>query len=248
MLVADALGPGVVPDADSIRIGRRQIRDLEVGAPGAAHASEHPCDALADHGARRVQGLCEQADVQRVLAMSVVDVTRDSSDAVLSLISRPLEREVLLPAGHQGRGRHGQRRAGSRTCAGSHHRSDQAHQEREPKGCHRRSSGDYGAAALTAASTSAGSRRFSGLSIDRKSTRLNSSHVAISYAVFCLKKKNNRTCWPLLSSMRSRFAARSSLQPPSIVDRTRTRLNSSHVSTSYPVFFLTHQPQLNALE
>src|SRR5439155_22640687 len=26
-------------------------------------------------------------------------------------------------------------------------------------------------------------------SIDRKSTRLNSSHVAISYAVFCLKKK-----------------------------------------------------------
>src|SRR5207253_396482 len=28
-------------------------------------------------------------------------------------------------------------------------------------------------------------------SIDRKSTRLNSSHVAISYAVFCLKKKKN---------------------------------------------------------
>src|SRR5690554_283889 len=27
-------------------------------------------------------------------------------------------------------------------------------------------------------------------SIDRKSTRLNSSHVRISYAVFCLKKKN----------------------------------------------------------
>src|SRR5207253_11228381 len=28
--------------------------------------------------------------------------------------------------------------------------------------------------------------------VDRKSTRLNSSHVAISYAVFCLKKKNKR--------------------------------------------------------
>src|SRR5699024_12349160 len=27
--------------------------------------------------------------------------------------------------------------------------------------------------------------------IDRKSTRLNSSHVSISYAVFCLKKKNS---------------------------------------------------------
>src|SRR5699024_12802620 len=28
---------------------------------------------------------------------------------------------------------------------------------------------------------------------DRKSTRLNSSHVSISYAVFCLKKKSNRS-------------------------------------------------------
>src|SRR5690554_3792901 len=28
------------------------------------------------------------------------------------------------------------------------------------------------------------------LTLDRKSTRLNSSHVRISYAVFCLKKKN----------------------------------------------------------
>src|SRR5690348_17957002 len=29
------------------------------------------------------------------------------------------------------------------------------------------------------------------LRVDRKSTRLNSSHPSISYAVFCLKKKNN---------------------------------------------------------
>src|SRR5699024_11647130 len=29
--------------------------------------------------------------------------------------------------------------------------------------------------------------------IDRKSTRLNSSHVSISYAVFCLKKKRTST-------------------------------------------------------
>src|SRR3989442_9877199 len=29
-------------------------------------------------------------------------------------------------------------------------------------------------------------------SLDRKSTRLNSSHVRISYAVFCLKKKKQR--------------------------------------------------------
>src|SRR3989442_7035873 len=30
------------------------------------------------------------------------------------------------------------------------------------------------------------------LEVDRKSTRLNSSHVRISYAVFCLKKKNTK--------------------------------------------------------
>jgi len=29
-------------------------------------------------------------------------------------------------------------------------------------------------------------------SADRKSTRLNSSHITISYAVFCLKKKNTK--------------------------------------------------------
>src|SRR5699024_11759068 len=30
--------------------------------------------------------------------------------------------------------------------------------------------------------------------VDRKSTRLNSSHVSISYAVFCLKKKKVKKC------------------------------------------------------
>src|SRR5690606_40823618 len=40
---------------------------------------------------------------------------------------------------------------------------------------------------LSRASCPGGSAR----DIDRKSTRLNSSHVKISYAVFCLKKKRN---------------------------------------------------------
>src|SRR2546426_3172492 len=31
------------------------------------------------------------------------------------------------------------------------------------------------------------------VAIDRKSTRLNSSHLVISYAVFCLKKKKSKT-------------------------------------------------------
>src|SRR5258707_10679182 len=34
-------------------------------------------------------------------------------------------------------------------------------------------------------------RKRMNLTSDRKSTRLNSSHANISYAVFCLKKKNN---------------------------------------------------------
>src|SRR3712207_8456299 len=33
--------------------------------------------------------------------------------------------------------------------------------------------------------------------LDRKSTRLNSSHANISYAVFCLKKKNIQLCTSL---------------------------------------------------
>src|SRR5438067_10176716 len=47
----------------------------------------------------------------------------------------------------------------------------------------------------TAADQSPGARTVSGYvsnqNGDRKSTRLNSSHVSISYAVFCLKKKKN---------------------------------------------------------
>src|SRR5437868_13265543 len=35
---------------------------------------------------------------------------------------------------------------------------------------------------------------------DRKSTRLNSSHVSISYAVFCLKKKTHVVHHPQLTS------------------------------------------------
>src|SRR5688572_30996759 len=34
---------------------------------------------------------------------------------------------------------------------------------------------------------------YPGYTLDRKSTRLNSSHSQTSYAVFCLKKKNIRT-------------------------------------------------------
>src|SRR5689334_24520586 len=36
---------------------------------------------------------------------------------------------------------------------------------------------------------------------DRKSTRLNSSHSSISYAVFCLKKKNTCTSYLIRNSL-----------------------------------------------
>src|SRR5687768_18284170 len=56
---------------------------------------------------------------------------------------------------------------------------------------------------------------------DRKSTRLNSSHGYISYAVFCLKKKNQRpvsttpsTATPTLDSTSPRLFSHSSRQYP----------------------------------
>src|SRR2546427_4817496 len=48
-----------------------------------------------------------------------------------------------------------------------------------------------GTPALTVTKANPGS-----LAVDRKSTRLNSSHSQISYAVFCLKKKNKHKQTP----------------------------------------------------
>src|SRR5688572_31124001 len=44
----------------------------------------------------------------------------------------------------------------------------------------------------TFCASSGGAQYRSSRTIDRKSTRLNSSHSQISYAVFCLKKKKNK--------------------------------------------------------
>src|SRR5437870_10318519 len=77
-------------------------------------------------------------------------------------------RRGLRPAGH--RGERGDGPAGGGAGAG-------AHQRRRPA--------DPPAADATDHVGDAGP-------LDRKSTRLNSSHVAISYAVFCLKKKKKR--------------------------------------------------------
>src|SRR5256885_3749836 len=47
----------------------------------------------------------------------------------------------------------------------------------------------------------AGGERMPG-TLDRKSTRLNSSHLVISYAVFCLKKKKDRRPGPAARAVR----------------------------------------------
>src|SRR5690242_21495221 len=58
--------------------------------------------------------------------------------------------------------------------------------------------------AIASALAPLGRRRLAGIALeDRKSTRLNSSHMSISYAVFCLKKKKNtkKSTQPLSSAL-----------------------------------------------
>src|SRR5256885_6301362 len=74
--------------------------------------------------------------------------------------------------------------------------------------------------------------------LDRKSTRLNSSHLVISYAVFCLKKKirSVRCGWtflrPLLSlHLQMSWSATSLLLP--LRSTSRSPNHSSHSSSSH---------------
>src|SRR3989475_3096345 len=62
---------------------------------------------------------------------------------------------------------------------------------------------------------------------DRKSTRLNSSHSQISYAVFCLKKKKSK---------RVQNRCSKSADAPRV--QNSIRLNSSHSYSSLAVFYL----------
>src|SRR5205814_10557994 len=70
-----------------------------------------------------------------------------------------------------------------------------------------------------------------GNAADRKSTRLNSSHLGISYAVFCLKKKRKKllTCLPCRAhAARSRIADNAATTASnSIADSTTSPLTSS---------------------
>src|SRR5256885_5422522 len=86
-----------------------------------------------------------------------------------------------------------------------------------------------------------------GLGGDRKSTRLNSSHLVISYAVFCLKKKNTYVL-PLLRNILPLPVIVVGDQPPTASTLTPldcSLIRSSYVSLFHPIFALhLHSPQL----
>src|ERR1035441_8743007 len=77
-------------------------------------------------------------------------------------------------------------------------------------------------------------------SIDRKSTRLNSSHLGISYAVFCLKKKKKKCQTHLPKCPTSRHAAPTSHTPRTVEVRRPFELRGGMPGCSvdsYLVFF-----------
>src|SRR5438034_8080935 len=73
----------------------------------------------------------------------------------------------------------------------NHGSSDNLHLHSFPT---RRSSDLTGRPSRRRARGRAGPPRLQSPRLDRKSTRLNSSHTVISYAVFCLKKKKRFEC------------------------------------------------------
>src|SRR5207245_5638991 len=76
--------------------------------------------------------------------------------------------------------------------------------------------------------TLSGPERSLGPNSDRKSTRLNSSHGSISYAVFCLKK--NRMARPQNALRRNRYIA--AVTAPPLTRRTTYRTTTRTPATS----------------
>src|ERR1022692_327450 len=68
------------------------------------------------------------------------------------------------------------------------------------------------------------------LFLDRKSTRLNSSHLVISYAVFCLKKKKTESRHDLIRCFQEMCSTRAA------TTKTASRNYNGNI-TSYHVFF-----------
>src|SRR5690554_7259906 len=66
---------------------------------------------------------------------------------------------------------------------------------------------------------------------DRKSTRLNSSHVRISYAVFCLKKKNKLKLSKIIPTHHTNLT----LTPHQLLSPSHHNLTTLHTHFSYAI-------------
>src|SRR6266480_3596260 len=76
---------------------------------------------------------------------------------------------------------------------------------------------------------------------DRKSTRLNSSHMSISYAVFCLKKKKNKILAEQLQTIKKNLLGR--IEKLSVdMYATRRFAFAQHFKNFYLFFFLIIRP------
>src|SRR2546426_12706747 len=105
-------------------------------------------------------------------------------EAFATAVSRRSRREPVAPAGAEGPQAPESGRSGERRSAGHGRRCGNSRRRRTAGG--HRSRGDH----RRRAAPQVLAHGLPAQLADRKSTRLNSSHLVISYAVFCLKKKN----------------------------------------------------------
>src|SRR5256885_12043113 len=82
--------------------------------------------------------------------------------------------------------------------------------------------------------------RPTGATIDRKSTRLNSSHLVISYAVFCLKKKKiSRLAESLIRLINERAVYPLNNTPISVLVRTHELIVASQLTLFHDILHET---------
>src|SRR5256885_13007837 len=82
---------------------------------------------------------------------------------------------------------------------------------------------------------------------DRKSTRLNSSHLVISYAVFCLKKKTRVVLRKAALTRTSIAKRKASLRNIYFLVRTVARRATTSPTASYPSSSRTHVVDLSVI-